>query len=311
MPTSIGLDIGGTNISAVICDDHGNIIHSLKRRSDYFGDQYLKNIDDIIESLLKESKTDISGIGVGVPGTVEYNTGKIIVCPAFDWRDVYLRDHLESKFGTRAFVDNDVNVWTLAEKHLGAAKDYNDFAMITIGTGIGCGLYLEGRIYRGHSFEAGEIGYLPLDIDAYQETFSEDEFGFFENKASASAASRIYRDITNKSIDCKEIFLKAKQGDTVAKKVVEGVYKYLGLGISSLFCILNPQVVVIGGGMAEEGQEFLSEVTKNVKQLIPLKVKLSLTKTGVYGGAIGSALSVFYNEDSKESAQTNSIVFNC
>lgn len=292
MLTSIGVDIGGTNISAVVCDGQGNIIYSSTRKSDYYGDQYLKNIDEIIEDLMKESKTEICGIGVGVPGTVENKTGKVIVCPAFNWKDIPLKNHIERKFGIETFVDNDVNVWTLAEKHMGAAKEFDDFAMITIGTGIGCGLFLGGKIYRGHSFEAGEIGYLPLAIEAYKDTISQNEFGFFENNASASAATRIYKDITNKLIDCKEMFLLAKQGDVVAQKVVDNVYKYLGLGISSVFCILNPQAVIIGGGMAEEGQEFLNEVTKNVEQLIPLKVKLRLTETGTYGGAIGSALSI-------------------
>lgn len=305
MPTSIGLDIGGTNISAVICDDRGNIIYSCTRRSDYYGDQYLKNIEEIIENVIKESKTDICGIGIGVPGTVDYNTGNVIVCPAFNWKNIQLKDRIEGKFGIKTFIDNDVNIWTLAEKYLGAAREYDDFVMITIGTGIGCGLYLDGKLYRGHSFEAGEIGYLPLAIEAYNGTFSENNFGFFENKASASAASRIYKEKTNINIDCKEMFLRAKQGDETAKKVVEDVYKYLGLGLSSVFCILNPQIVVIGGGMAEEGIEFLNELTKNIKQLIPLNVKLSLTQTKKFGGAVGSALSVFCAQDSKETEQTN------
>ncbi len=305
MPTSIGLDIGGTNISAVICDEFGNIIYSCTRRSDYYGDQYLKNIDEIIENIIKESKTDICGIGIGVPGTVDYNIGNVIVCPAFNWKNIRLKEHIERKFGISTFIENDVNVWTLAEKYLGAAKEYDDFVMITIGTGIGCGLYLGGKLYRGHSFEAGEIGYLPLTIEAYNETFSGNEFGFFESKASASAASRIYRELTNRDIDCKDIFLQAKQGDEVSKKVVHDVYKYLGLGISSIFCTLNPQIVVIGGGMAEEGIEFLNELTKNIKQLIPFDVKLSLTQTKKYGGAVGSALTVFYRNDSKETIQTN------
>lgn len=310
MPTSIGLDIGGTNISAAICDEHGNIIYSCKRKSDYLGDQYIKNIDDMIGTLIKQSKTDIRGIGVGVPGTVDYDTGKVVVCPAFDWKDVFLKDHIERKFGIRAFVDNDVNAWTIAEKYLGAAKQSNDFAMVTIGTGIGCGLYLDGKIYRGHSYEAGEIGYLPLSIEAYQESYRKNEFGYFENKASASAAGRIYQAITDKPLDCKDIFIQAKQGNNAAQKVVTDVYKYLGLGISSLFCILNPEIVVIGGGMAEEGQEFLDEVTRNVTRLIPLKVKLGLSKTGAYGGAVGSALSVFYATNSKETERTNLILSN-
>jgi len=293
MPTSIGLDIGGTNISAVICDDRGNIIYSCTRKSDYYGDQYLKNIEDIIEQLLKESQTDICGIGIGVPGTVDSSTGTVIACPAFKWKNLGLQAHIEEKFGLRAFIENDVNVWTLAEKYLGAAKACDDFVMVTIGTGIGCGLFLGGKLYRGHSHKAGEIGYLPLALEAYKETYHENNFGFFESKASASAASRIYRELTQRNVDCKDIFLLAKQGDETAQKVVDDVYKYLGLGLSALFCILNPQVVVIGGGMAEEGTVFLNEVTRNIKRLIPLDVNLTLTQTKKYGGAVGSALSIF------------------
>lgn len=302
---SIGLDIGGTNISSVICDENGDILYSSTRKSDFYGKDYLKNIDEIIDNLIKESNGDIFGIGIGVPGTVEHNTGKVVVCPALNWKDMYLKDHIEKSFGISTYVDNDVNVWTLAEKHLGAAREHDDFAMITIGTGIGCGLCINGKIFRGYSFEAGEIGYLPLGLEAYEKTSSESEFGFFECRASALAASRIYKNITDRNADCKEIFIQAKQGDNIARKVVEDVYKYLGLGISSIFCILNPEAVVIGGGMAEEGQEFLDIVERNVKHLIPLKVNLKLTQTGVLGGAVGSALGVFFSNDGKETEQTN------
>jgi glucokinase len=304
MLKSIGLDIGGTNISAVVCDELGNIVHSFTRRSDFYGDQYLKNIEDIISILLNENR-DITGIGIGVPGTVEHETGRVAVCPAFGWEDVRLKEHIENMFGIRTEIDNDVNAWTLAEKYLGAAKGLSDFAMITIGTGIGCGLCIGGKIYRGHSYEAGEIGYLPLGTDAYSETIHNNEFGYFESKASALAASNTYRKLTGKYLDCRKLFEMADQGDESAKMIVDDVYRYLGLGISSIICVLNPQAVIIGGGMAKEGQRFLDEVTKRVHQLIPLKVHLGLTKTGNYGGAVGSALGVFFYNNSKETVQTN------
>lgn len=307
MLKSIGLDIGGTNISAVVCDELGNIVYSCTRRSDFYGDQYLKNIEDIISILLKDNNNDIAGIGIGVPGTVEHETGKVAVCPAFGWREVQLKEHIENMFGIRTEIDNDVNAWTLAEKHLGAAKGLNDFAMITIGTGIGCGLCIGGKIYRGHSYEAGEIGYLPLGIDAYNETIHNNEFGYFESKASALAASNAYRKLTGEYMDCQKLFEMADQGDTSAKRIVDDVYRYLGLGISSIICVLNPQAVIIGGGMAKEGQRFLDEVSKKVHQLIPLKVHLGLAETGSYGGAVGSALSVFYYDKGKETEQTNSV----
>jgi len=293
MQMSIGLDIGGTNISAVISNSQGEIFYSCTRKSDYYGNQYIKNIDELIGELLNRSKYDICGIGIGVPGTVDYNKGMVIACPAFNWKDLLLKDHLEKVFGVRTTVDNDVNAWTLAEKKIGAARNYDNFAMVTIGTGIGCGLYLGGNIYRGHSYEAGEIGYLPLGIEAYKKTHLPNDFGFFESKASALATSKAYESITARAVDCKDIFDLAKNGDIEAEKVVNEVYQYLGLGISSVICVINPQIVVIGGGMAQEGEGFLNIVNNKVKQLTPLNVELSLTKTGEYGGAIGSALSVF------------------
>lgn len=305
MRTSIGLDIGGTNISSVICDEQGRIVKALTRRTDYYGERYLDNIDEIIENLIKVNDNELCGIGIGVPGTVNYDTGNVRMCPALNWKDLNLREHIQSRFAVEAIVDNDVNVWTLAEKQSGAARTLDNFAMITIGTGIGCGLCLNGRIYRGYSFEAGEIGYLPLGIQAYEEAISESQFGFFESRASALAAGRMFEEVTNKTADCKEVFSLSKQGDLAAQRVVENIYKYLGLGISSLFCILNPQAVIIGGGMAKEGPEFLREVEKNVKRLIPLKTNLKLTQTGDFGGAAGSAMSLFLNKDSKDSVRTN------
>lgn len=293
MQMSIGLDIGGTNISAVISNNQGEIFYSCTRKSDYYGNQYIKNIEELIGELLERGQEDICGIGIGVPGTVDYNKGMVIACPAFNWNDLLLKDHFEKVFGIRTTVDNDVNAWTLAEKKVGAARHYDNFAMVTIGTGIGCGLYLGGNIYRGHSYEAGEIGYLPLGIEAYNKTHLQNDFGFFESKASALATSKAYQSITERAIDCKDIFDLAKNGDTEAAKVVDEVYQYLGLGISSVICVINPQIVVIGGGMAQEGEGFLNIINKKVKQLTPLNAELSLTKTGEYGGAIGCALSVF------------------
>ena len=111
------------------------------------------------------------------------------------------------------------------------------------------------------------------------------------------AASNAYKKLTGTYLDCRELFQLATQGNKEAQQVVDGVYDYLGLGISSIICTLNPQAVIIGGGMAKEGQSFLDEVSKKVQKLIPLKAKVSLTKTGDYGGAIGSAISTFYSRN--------------
>lgn len=286
----IGLDVGGTNICAVLSDETGRVYDAYTRKSDYYGKDYLKNIYDIIQYLIHKSRQGVSGIGIGVPGTVNPEKGEVVVCPAFQWKGLPLKEHVEKTFGIPTFIENDVNAWTLAEKHLGAAKNCTDFVMVTIGTGIGCGLFLGGRIYRGSTYEAGEIGYLPVDVKAYDKQFTSQDFGFFESQASALATCNRYFNLTNKSMECKEIFQLAKTGDKDAIRTIDDTYRYLGLGIGAVICVLNPQMVVLGGGMVLEGEQFLNNLVSKVRQLVPFNAEICLSQTGIYGGAIGSAL---------------------
>ncbi|GAA0726473.1 ROK family protein [Clostridium malenominatum] len=290
---SVGLDIGGTNIKGVVIDNDGNILSSYERKSNYHEKDYMKNIEGIIQELLDYCGNEIEGIGIGVPGIVDNEEGKVIVCPALSWKDVYLKKHIENKFKIKTIIENDVNSWTIAEKYFGCTKNFKDFVMITIGTGIGCGIYINNSIYRGNTFESGEVGYLPLGLDAYNRQYSTEDFGYFESNASASSVGIKYKLKTGRTLGCKEIFERARKGEKVALEVVEEIYNYLGLGIGAISCIINPGKIVIGGGMANEGEEFIYQVSKNVNKLIPFSTSIELSKTGQYGGAMGSAQLVF------------------
>lgn len=293
LKTSVGLDVGGTNISGVLIDESGKILSSFSRASNFRGTDYEKNIFEIIERLLKGNSAHIEGIGIGIPGTVDSRSGVIKNCPAFRWNDVPLQEQIENRFGIRAHIENDVNAWTISEKRLGVAKSCDNFVMITIGTGIGCGLWLNGQIYRGSSFESGEIGYMPLDPRAYGGEYKSSDFGFFESRASAASICNAYKRQTSRDVDCKTIFEYSRQNDAVADHIVSEAYDYLGLGISCISCLINPELIVIGGGISQEGQKLVENISLRVRRLIPIRTNLCLTGVGANGGAIGSGLHAF------------------
>lgn len=286
---SIGLDIGGTNIKGVVIDNRGEILRTYVRKSNYYVNDYTKNIVEIIDELLNSCNGQVEGIGIGVPGIVDYKKGNIISCPALSLVNFNLKKYIEEIFKLKVKVENDVNAWTIGEKYFGCGKTCTDFIMITIGTGIGCGIYINDNIYRGASFEAGEIGYMPIGLDAYKYQCSNHDFGYFESNASANSVGKKYKEKSGEELECKEIFIRAEEGDEAAIDVVEEVYKYLGIGISAIRCIINPQKIVIGGGMANQGEKLKNEVKENIKKLIPLNTVIELSKTGEFGGAIGSA----------------------
>jgi len=290
---SIGIDIGGTNIKIVITGENGNIRYSNERKTEYYVSDYLRNMNEMIAEALGKTDKPVTGIGIGVPGTVDVYSGKVIISTALGWKDFDLKNYMEDRFKMPVEVENDANAWTIAEKLIGAGRKTENFVMITIGTGIGAGIYIHDRLYRGSSFQAGEIGYFPIGLGAYEEKASFQEFGFFEKKASAHGAASHYMQRTNNMIGCKEIFQLSKEGEYEAYIVTEEVYKYLGIGISTIVCLLNPEKIIFGGGMSREGEIFISRIREKVEELTPMKTTFQLSETGHFGGAIGSGLLIF------------------
>ncbi|MEW9122985.1 MAG: ROK family protein [Thermotaleaceae bacterium] len=297
MKYSIGIDIGGTNIAVVLIDESGTVKYTNERKTNYYGNDYLKNIVDLIAIAIQSVSCTVDGVGIGVPGTVDTLEGVVLRSPALKWENIPLKTYIENQFNLSAVIENDVNAWTMAEKVVGAGRESENFVMITIGTGIGAGLYLNNRIYHGFGFEAGEIGYFPIGLEAYNYQTLQEDFGFFEKKASARAVSQSYYEKTMKKKDCKYIFELARKKDEMAVLVTEEIYQYLGIGVSNIICILNPEKIILGGGMAQEGEIFLHKLKEKVERLIPMKTIFSLAETGSCGGAIGSGLLVFNQKD--------------
>jgi glucokinase len=286
----IGIDIGGTNICAVLCKESGKVINSFSRKTAHYENDYLRNILEIIQILIDYSNVPVSRIGIGVPGTVNIDNGIIVASPALRWNNFDLKKIIEDKFKLFTYVGNDVNNWTIAEKHIGKGRGYKNFVVITIGTGIGSGIYINDELYIGSTYEAGEVGYMPVGLESLNKEYAYTDFGFFESKASALSVSNNYYAKTGDKLSCDEIFNLSYKDVKNAVEIREEAYKYISIAIASIIALLNPSKIIIGGGMANAGELFLKEIIRNVSKLIPMKSEICISELGEMGGAQGSAL---------------------
>jgi len=279
----LGIDIGATKTGVVLFDkDKKEVVWKSTFPTDKSTKKnFLNNLFKIIETANEEHQ--FSNIGVAIAAIVDANSGKIIKSPniikIIDGLDLALV--LQDKFKVPVKVRNDVDCFSLAESKVGVGKKYKNFVGVTLGSGIGCGLIINGEIYNGKSGgSAGECGHMIID--------SKSKNGSFEDLASGKFINRVY----GKSGEM--LFSDAKTGKTQAKKVCREFGENLGLGLSNLINIMNPEAVIVGGGISEAIRPILPIVKASIKKYVMSpKAKVTpviISKIGVYAPAIGAAL---------------------
>lgn len=308
----VGIDIGGTNIKAGVLDKEGNIIYScsIKTLADNGSEDVLNRISNLVSDMLNEnkiSKEDVAGIGMGIPGPVNTDTGVVSFCPNMKgWENLNASKKLEELTSLAVKVGNDVNVITMGEAWIGAAKGYLNVLGLTLGTGIGGGIVVNGKLVSGVSGGAGEIGHIKVEFDG--KLCGCGQRGCWEAYASATGLQReaISRLSVNKenllykrlngdiySVEAKDIFDCAKEGDKFSLDLVEFEIKYLSFGLSGLINTLNPEVVVVGGGISLAGNilfDKLNEALKDKVLSVGLKeLKILPAKLGNNAGVVGAA----------------------
>ncbi|MEQ6389195.1 ROK family protein [Bacillaceae bacterium S4-13-58] len=272
---AIGVDIGGTKIFLVITDLDGKVIFQKKAPT-------TKNIEDLkifIQSCIKTSGIQeelIIGMGIGVPSTVDTNEGIVLDAYALGWKNIPLSKLLSSRFRFPIWINNDVNFATLGENWLGAGKSM-DMIFIAIGTGLGCGVIANGELVLGHEGKAGEIG---LNIDSISDNRAQDGFGALEYEISGSGLKR-KGDPTKLFQDYYE---KNEPGYTEIKKFIEK----LTLHIVNIVNLLNPEKIIIGGGVSESMENLIYEIQTIINNKTPLKTKVECAKLGNTAGAMGA-----------------------
>jgi glucokinase len=285
----IGVDLGGTNIAVAALDENGKNTHGLRSeptRSEQGAegvvDRMVRMIDTTIAETIAETgarRSAFLGVGVGAPGPLDRERGVVLVAPNLGWHNVPLRDIIADRVGVKATLDNDANCATLGEWWLGAARGTRNVIGMTIGTGIGGGLILDGKLYHGSSDIAGEIGH--MTIDSTGRWCKCGNYGCLEQYASGTAIARRAREALTADSDSMMhrmvdgnldrltaylVYEAAKKGDMLAIEVVHDTARFLGAGVASLLNIFNPEVVVIAGGVTQAGDSLFEPLQREVRR---------------------------------------------
>ncbi len=298
---TIGVDVGGTNIKLGIVDAAGNILSQSRLSTESFiaNKQHLiEAIVSAIRELIQKNnltKKDITGIGIGLPGLIDYKGGMVIFLPNIPgWKNVPLKRIIEKKTGIKTFIDNDVNVIALGEWNYGVGKGYENLVYMTLGTGVGGGLILNNKLYRGEGFAAGEIGHIPLNEKG--PACNCGSWGCFEryvgNQTLLSNLKRIFK----KDVRIPEAFELANRGDKKALAFWQQTATHIGNGLIGVVNLLNPRLIVIGGGVSNNYKFFHKTVEKIIKQramkVQAKMVKIIRAKLGDSAGILGAQVLV-------------------
>jgi len=309
----IGIDVGGTNIKIALVEPNGTITYSntLPTRTEMGYEYTINNIKQAIKDLMQETKTDknsIQGIGFGFPGQIDYQKGIVRVCPNVPgWVEVPLAEIIEKEFGIPTRVDNDVRCAALGELNYGAGIGCQNLICITVGTGIGSGLIINGKLVRGASNAAGELGHIKLQTNGGPMCGCGDT-GCLEAFASGPAIvalaeeyikggkSTKYRELASNEMTPYIVAEAAKQGDVVAKRIFTIMGEYIGLGLTSVVNLLNPEKIIIGGGVADAGEILMGPIKETIlKRAMPISgnaVEIVPAKLGNTAGVIGASLLI-------------------
>lgn len=279
----LGIDLGGTNIATGVVDENYKIIGSGKVKTNAPRPAE-EIVDDMVKSALMAVKdanltiNDIDSIGVGTPGSVVQTTGVVTYSNNLGFYNLPLAEMLEKKLGKKVYIENDANAATYGEYIAGAGKGAENFVAITLGTGVGGGIIIGGKIYSGSNFAGGELGHTVIQMNGEACTCGRN--GCFEAYASATALIRQTKqamikfpeskmwEICNKDINSvsgRTAFDGARSGDEAAIGVVNDYINYLSVGIANIINTFQPDVFCVGGGISNEGEYLMAPIRKLVK----------------------------------------------
>ena len=273
---SIGVDLGGTNLRIAAVDEQGKLLEKITLGTQVAlgRDRVVHDMCDAIQRTEQNLKGSgqLLGIGIGVPGIIDMETGMVRTSPNLpDWANYPVLAEIENRLGTRVILENDANSAAFGEHWLGAAKDYPDVAMLTLGTGVGGGLVMGGRIWRGMTGMAGEFGHTTVEPEGAPCGCG--NRGCLESYASATAVVRMAREAIatgakglaraaheNAEFSAKAIYNLAIQGDEDARKIFRRVGSAIGITLSNMVNGLNLPIYVIGGGVSSAWEAFAPSI---------------------------------------------------
>jgi glucokinase len=322
----IGVDLGGTKVAVAKLHEQ-QLTESTVAPTDHSSTDAL--IDQLVATIESCRSEELAAVGVGVPSVVEFETGRIVSTVNLPLADVRLREVLQKRIGVPVFVDNDATVAALAEAHDDQMRMIaRDLVMITVGTGVGGGLVLGGRIYRGATGGAGELGHTLIGLDLAEGAPSPGEFpqpGSLEGLAAGRALDALVCEAVDVHPESKlgrmhadgaevlgpDAVQAADEGDRQAMALVERWAQRLGIGVANAINTFDPEEVVIGGGAAQAGELLLEPVRRIVSDYVlpglGQRTTIRLARHGVRAGVLGAALLAAHEaQDVSTSSQPES-----
>lgn len=298
-----GVDIGGTTVKLGLFDVEGNVLDKweIPTRTEDSGENILPDIADSIKEKMKQIGKDfVAGVGVGAPGPVD---GKGIVHRAVNlgWGTFSIKDTLENLLSMPVMAGNDANVAALGEMWMGGGQGYRDLVVVTLGTGVGGGIIIDGKMLTGSTGAGGEIGHIHVN-DKEEEICGCGNRGCLEQYSSATGITRLANQLlasSNKDsilrsgeVSAKTVFDAVKERDPLAVEVAEKFGRYLGDALASIACVVNPEAFVIGGGVSKAGEILIDYIRPHYEKNVfhgSRQVKFSLATLGNDAGIYGAA----------------------
>jgi glucokinase len=308
MRTAIGVDLGGSHVAAGVITEDGAIHqqHDLDIEDRSF-ENVVASVVDVTTKALADAGDDVVGIGVGSPGNVVPETGEVLYSPNFDWKDVPLGQRLREHFAQPVFVGNDARCATLGEYTFGSGVGTNDFALVTLGTGIGGGIVSRGHLLLGYRYGAGEVGHHQIRSDGF--VCSCGKIGCFEAQASGTGLIRhafavapsfprsTLLDKPREKLSSKKIRRAAQAGDPHALAAWKNFARDLAQGVSNIIAFVNPELIALGGGVSTAGDFMLDAIRGRVDELTTMVPKgttrIEIAKLGNDAGQVGAATMAF------------------
>ena len=305
-----GIDVGGTTVKMGLFTTEGELLDKweIPTRKEDGGAYILNDVAASVEAKLAEkniAKDDVAGAGIGVPGPT-LDTGYVSICVNLGWKDKNPANELSELLSIPVKAGNDANVAALGEMWKGGGEGYLDVVLLTLGTGVGGGIIINGEIAPSHRGVGGELGHITVNPDE-EATCNCGNHGCLEQYASATGVVRIAKKLlaaskeesslrTLETVTAKDVFDAAKAGDHLAVEAVEVLGKYLGLVVANVALTVDPDVFVIGGGVSKAGQVLIDVITKYYHKFAKIigdnKAKVVLAKLGNDAGISGAARMV-------------------
>ena len=280
----IGVDVGRNALKAILIDLSGKIFGkaSFKTGDDCTPDRVIPRLISLIDGVIQGSGISmekIIGMGVGMPGLLDTETGRVIFSPDYHWENVDLLDPLRKRYDMRVVIENSNRALAMGEKWFGAGQSSDYFICINLGHGIGSAIVEGGDIYRGSCGSSGEFGHITLEKDG--PICDCGNCGCLETLASGNAIARKARELAAKdksslivslangnvdAIDAKIVFDAARAGDTLAKSIIEPAIEYIGIGLASYINLLDPDLIILGGGVANAGDILLKGLNNAIRK---------------------------------------------